>query len=110
MKKLMLVTVLGSLVPFASAESAKFSDVDTDKDGSLSTSEAKLALPEVLIVDSNNDGMLNPSEAEVAIPGLTLSVVPESEKGSGLIGPDEYERIITALEQLTSGRSDEGDS
>lgn len=102
MKNLMLVTVLGSLAPFASAESAKFSEADTDKDGSLSTSEAKKALPDVLIVDSNNDGMLNPTEAEAAIPGLSLSVVPETEKRSGLIGPDEYERILTALDQLSS--------
>lgn len=105
MKRLMLVTLLGFLAPLALAESSKFSEADSNKDGVLSTSEARMALPNVLIVDNNNDGMFNPSEAEVAVPGLTLSAVPDSEKESGLIGPDEYERIIKALDQLTSGEA-----
>lgn len=104
MKKLMLFAVLGAFTPMAFAEAVTFSEADTNEDGALSTSEAKIALPDVLIIDNNNDGMLNPSEAEVAVPGLMLSV--DKDKTKALVGPREYESILKAIAQLNGESTD----
>ena len=59
MKKWMLLAALGCAAPYALADAAKFSEADTNEDGVLSTQEAKVALPDVLIVDNNNDGIID---------------------------------------------------
>ena len=109
MKKLMLIAVLGAVAPFTFAEAAKFSDADANDDGALSTTEAKMALPDVLIVDNNNDGMLNPSEAEVAVPGLVLASKGQ-DKRTALIGQPEYDSIVEAIAQLNTGEAAKDDS
>ena len=99
MKRLLLVTVLGSLaIPAAFASPEEFSKVDTNEDGLLSTMEAKKALPDVLIIDNNNDGMLNQAEAEVAVPGLMFSGA-EEDKAASYVGPEEYELIVQTIAQ-----------
>ena len=110
MKKFMLFAVLGAIAPMAFAGTEKFSDADTNDDGKLSTAEAKMALPEVLIVDNNNDGMLNLSEAEVAIPGLSLTASKGASKETATIGESEYESIVSAIAEMNSGKEGESDS
>ena len=105
MKKRFLFIALTSFSTLAFAGTAEFSEVDTNADGVLSTSEAKEALPEILIVDNNNDGMLNPAEAEVAVPGLMLTT-SEEDKETALIGKEEYDSIVKVLSELEAGAED----
>lgn len=105
MKKLVILTILAGATATATAAPAEFSKADSNHDGALSTSEAKMALPDVIIVDNNNDGMLNPSEAEAAVPGLMLPTA-KAEKTSALIGEKEYNAIVKAV-MASGGDRDE---
>lgn len=99
MKKLFYVQLLAL---FASAqvvaEPAEFTKADADKDGILSISEAKEALPDLVIVDVNDDGLFNLEEAAMSIPELDATVKASSELNpEGLVGQSEYQQILQVL-------------
>lgn len=98
MKKAILFMLASSVALCVNASPEEFKDADVNKDGALSTTEARMAMPELVIVDTNNDGMLNLAEVESAIPDLMFTG-DAATKESALIGATEYRMIVQVLAQ-----------